>query len=57
MGNLQSGAPNSMFDMMQALGLNGEEFNDSPPAITGSQISSCMMERALKSLPEDAAQR
>ena len=46
-----------MFDITQALGLDGEEYNDSTPAITGSQISSCMMERALEAVPEDAAQR
>ncbi|CAL5227244.1 g10172 [Coccomyxa viridis] len=40
-----------------ALGLSGEDYDDSSPFVTGSQISSRAMEEALKSVPEDVAQR
>ena len=54
---LQYGAPTNRLDIVQALGLNGEEYDDSSPVVTGSQLSSRAMEEALKSVPEDAAQR
>ncbi len=43
--------------VVQALGLNGEDYDDSSLFVTGSQISSRAMEEALKSVPEDVAQR
>ena len=42
---------------MQALGLNGEDYNDSSPPITGLQISSGLMNEALNLVPGDAAER
>ncbi len=54
---LHCGGPTAEFGVMQALGLNGEDYDDATPVVTGSQISSHALEEALKSVPEDAAQR
>ncbi len=42
---------------MQALGLNGEEYDDSRPPITGAQLSERIMGDALTLVPEAAADR
>lgn len=42
---------------LQALGLEGEKYDDSVPPIIGSQINSHTMEEALQLVPSSAAER
>ena len=42
---------------LQALGLDGEQYNDSLPPMTGSQINEATLEEALQHVPASAAER
>ena len=42
---------------VQALGLDGEQYDDSLPPITGSQINEATLEEALQQVPANAAER
>ena len=42
---------------IQALDLDGEQYDDSLPPITGSQINEATLEEALQQVPASAAER